>query len=317
MRKRVAAAVVGVATTLALAAPSAMAATEIGNNCFATTTAEDRTITQVTQATGSTLPVTVPSAGIITKWRLSVVTFPGSTPETFKVLRPTGAPNEFETVAEDARVIAGGTSTFDVRIPVRAGDHIGLHGPGGPIGTLACAPAPGAAIRMSKPPVPLGSKAVFGEEAKEAGVPITALVEPDVDGDGFGDESQDKCPRSASLQTECPVVQVDSVPVVQKGSVVVLVATTTTTTVTASGTVKLPGRGKKAGASAQVKLAAVSKTAEAAKITRIRLKFPAKLKAALAELPRGKSLTLTLNASVTDLTGVTASDSSTVKLKRQ
>ena len=303
---------------LALAsAPGASAATEVGSNCLATIPAENLTLVAVTPATASTLPVVVPSAGVITRWRILVPGIP-ATPQTMKVLRPTGVANEFENVGESAQTILAGSNVFDVRIPVRAGDHLGLHGSGSPIGTLACSPAAGGVIKATKPPLPLGSKGVFGEEAKEVQLPLVALVEPDADGDGFGDESQDKCPRSATLQTECPVALVDSVPLVKKGAVVLLVATTTTTTVTASGTVKLSGARKKARISARfVTLPAVTKTAEAAKITRIRLSFPAKLKSALAALPPGKSLTLKLKASVTDATGAIASDSSSLKLKRQ
>ena len=317
MGKRIGAAVGAVTAALALAAPSAMAGTEVGSDCIATTTAGNLTVIPTVPAPASALPVVVPSNGVITRWRLLFPPIPGSTPETFKVLRPTGAANEFEVIGEDTRTIVGGTNVFDVRIPVRAGDHIGLYGSGAEIGTVICAPVPGGVIKASKTPVPLGSKGVFGEEGKELQVPILALVEPDADGDGFGDETQDKCPRGAGLQTECPVALVDTVPVIQKGAVVLMVATTTTTTVTASGTVKLPGSGKKARVSAQAKLAAVSKTAEAAKITRIRLKFPSRLKSALATLPRGKSLSLKLTASVTDAIGAKASDTATVKLKPQ
>jgi hypothetical protein len=317
MGKRLAAAIGVMAAMAMLAAPSAMAATEVGSNCLASTTAGNNTIVPVTPAAGSTLPVTVPSSGVITRWRLSVAPFPGSIPEALKVLRPTGAANEFEAVAESVQSISAGSNIFDVRIPVRAGDHLGLYGSGSEIGTLACAPVAGGVIRLSKTPAPLGSKQVFGEEFKEVQVPVLALVEADADGDGYGDESQDKCPRSATLQTECPVALVDSVPLVKKGAVVLLVATTTTTPVTVSGTVKLPGGKGRARISAQVKLPAATKTAEAAKITRIRLNFPGKLKSTLAALAPGKALTLKLKASVTDSTGATASDSSNVKLKRQ
>jgi hypothetical protein len=38
-------------------------------------------------------------------------------------------------------------------------------------------------------------------------VDISAVVEPDVDHDGFGDVSQDACPESALAQAACPAPQ--------------------------------------------------------------------------------------------------------------
>src|SRR5262249_37734164 len=38
-------------------------------------------------------------------------------------------------------------------------------------------------------------------------VPIVGVVEPDTDGDGYGDETQDGCPRSATVQAPCPPVK--------------------------------------------------------------------------------------------------------------
>ena len=33
---------------------------------------------------------------------------------------------------------------------------------------------------------------------------VSAILEPDADGDGFGDETQDQCPTDASTQGPCP-----------------------------------------------------------------------------------------------------------------
>ena len=37
-------------------------------------------------------------------------------------------------------------------------------------------------------------------------VPVVAVIEPDIDGDGFGDETQDACPQSARTIAPCPPV---------------------------------------------------------------------------------------------------------------
>ena len=70
---------------------------------------------------------------------------------------------------------------------------------------------------------------------------VAATIEPDADNDGFGDETQDQCPRQATTQGPCD----DSVPVVSGVSVKNGKATYSlneAATVTLSLEKKLPGR---------------------------------------------------------------------------
>ena len=48
-----------------------------------------------------------------------------------------------------------------------------------------------------------------------------ATVEDDRDGDGYGDETQDKCPTNPALQTECPPVVAKSKAEAKRKSIVV------------------------------------------------------------------------------------------------
>jgi hypothetical protein len=145
-------------------------------------------------------------------------------------------------------------------------------------------------------------------------VPLAAVIEPDADGDGYGDETQDKCPQSAAFQTECPVVVLDSLPIAGKNAVTVLVGISNEAPVTVSGSVKLP-KTAKASASAAAKLKKVTQTVSPGKLGRFVLKFPGKLKAALKELPKGKKLKLKITASAANVAGQVSTDTTKLNLK--
>jgi hypothetical protein len=148
-----------------------------------------------------------------------------------------------------------------------------------------------------------------------ARIPVFATLEPDADNDGFGDETQDRCPQSAAIQTECPVVIVDSYALRQKSSIMVLVSTSEAAPVSVSGTAKLPKGGGKAKSSAQAKLKKLTKNVPSGKLVRFKLKLPGSLKSALASLPRGKSITVKLQANATNVAGQVSKDKSKLKLK--
>lgn len=78
---------------------------------------------QISEASGTyAVP---PGYDRITAWSHSAGTLAGEL--TFRVYRPTGALREFIVVGSDTRVVsAGAVHTFPVRIPVQAGDRIGL-----------------------------------------------------------------------------------------------------------------------------------------------------------------------------------------------
>jgi len=137
------------------------------------------------------------------------------------------------------------------------------------------------------------------------------VLEPDADSDGFGDETQDKCPQLASAQTACPLIAVNAVTgVKRKGAVVVLITTDNAAPVTVTGTVNL-GKGRKA------KLSSKAKAVTPGTVTRFTLKFPKKLKAALEDLARKRSLKLKVIASATNVLGQVTSDKLKVSLKGQ
>ncbi len=310
----------GLTVTAALAAsllvPSgAAAATEFGDNCTANKSTSGTVVTYFEIASPGPLPAAAPIAGVITKWRVNVVPAPFSLPHTLKVLRITG-PGTALTVGEAAGSVSGGGSSFDARIPVQAGDHLGIYG-SLPIGTLYCE-APSETITIGGfvgSGAGIGGATPFTPAGVPIRIPVSAVIEPDADGDGYGDETQDKCPQSATTQGVCPVLVLDSFALPKKGKVVVLVSASTATQVTVSGSAKLPKAPKKATSSAQAKLAKLTRPVTPGKLNRFTLNFPAPLKSAVAALPEGKSITLKLQATAADVTGKAAKDTANLKLK--
>ena len=74
-------------------------------------------------------------------------------------------------------------------------------------------------------------------------MPIVGVVEPDIDGDGFGDETQDACPRSESTIDPCPLVRTSFTTKVKKKSIEVSVTVSSVATVQVFGQVSWPVRG--------------------------------------------------------------------------
>jgi hypothetical protein len=303
-----------------LSPAGASAATEFGDTCAGTGVAPGEYTLTTLSAPPAALPLTAPSGGVITKLKMNVgAALPISLPTTVKVLRSAGG-NSFLIVNQGSMNAGTGVTVADARLPVQAGDRLALHGE--PF-TYEGSPSPGltfycketegqlGAVAGNPPP---GSTVEFAP-VTTARVPVAAVIEPDADNDGFGDETQDKCPQSASTQAECPVIVLDSFALAKKSSIVVLVTTDETAAVTVSGTAKLPKGAKKASASAKAKLKNVKKNVPAGKLVRFTLKFPGKLKAALRSLPSGKSLTVKLQAKTTNVAGSVSKDTAKVKLK--
>jgi hypothetical protein len=98
------------------------------------------------------------------------------------------------------------TNTFGIRLPIKAGQQLGL---GFTASGMACAEG-GVAGDVTAAAAP------FDPDTSSTFTPtgtlspgnlrpnISAVLEPDADKDGYGDISQDGCPASAKLQVSCP-----------------------------------------------------------------------------------------------------------------
>jgi hypothetical protein len=216
-------AILACSALLVCAAP-AHAATQIGmtatsdpNNCVPNSEWLQK---DVGTTPGFTPSYDVPAlGGVITSWSTLPASGTGLGAQ-LKVYRATSDPATWTVVGASAsKTLTGDTlNTFNTRIPVAAGDRIGIRTGsfgGGPCDFpyVAMDPnqlGPGYDIwffqSMSDPTFnpPPGSDVTFVDDTTEELVNVAAVVEPDADGDGFGDETQDHCPGVAGSNNGCP-----------------------------------------------------------------------------------------------------------------
>ncbi|HET8956249.1 MAG TPA: hypothetical protein VFN18_11380 [Solirubrobacterales bacterium] len=252
---------------------------------------------------------------MITKVKMQIgISLPLAIPQQAKLLKPAGG-NSFTVTNQTNFNASTGLTVADARMPVAAGERLALHGlPFTYSGTsypgyeFIC-PDEGSALGGVIGDVPPGSTATF-EDLAPAKIPLAAVIEPDADSDGFGDETQDACPQSATTQAPCPPVTLSTSKQVNKGSVVIVVTTDIAAPVTVNGVAKL-GKGKKA------KIKGGTKNLAPGTLGKFTLRFPQSLKTKLDELSRKQKLTLKVTISGTSVAGAVTKKMLKVKLKGQ
>jgi RTX calcium-binding nonapeptide repeat (4 copies) len=187
---------VAIAATVLIAVPSgAGAATTIGET-FAPTNGTyfcgaDRTRLQVASVGDSYV---VPTDGVITQWSFQAPTsaqVPSQSPMNLKVGRPAGGIS-YQVIGESTPLVtpvAGIVNSYFTRIPVKAGDIIGNYTMNQ---TLCLRPQTGYTDRFVVGDVKPPTQNDFTLLLDGAQFDLSALLEPDCDNDGFGDETQDQ-----------------------------------------------------------------------------------------------------------------------------
>jgi hypothetical protein len=180
-----------VAAAALIVGPSgASAATQIGetfdpnHDCSA-----DFTNLQSTSPGGQ---YAAPSAGVITRWSFQRDAAVGTVKLKFKVARSAGG-DKFTLVGESALVapVIDTLNSYFVRIPVLAGDIIGNYwDAGNNFGGDCSTGGADYKIHQKAGDVVPPTTATFTEVADEQ-LDISALLEPDCDNDGLGDETLD------------------------------------------------------------------------------------------------------------------------------
>lgn len=153
-----------------------------------------------------------PSGGVVVRWRvlnaesgpytLRVVSFlPGSSGgvyRTYRVLHSSAT----ESVTAPAGPLFSKISSFQTRLPIPAGAYLGLGKPS--LHNFGFQASGGSATYSEVGNV--GDGLAASGETHDGTFLYDADVEPDVDGDGYGDVTQDSCPTSAAIhEGPCPV----------------------------------------------------------------------------------------------------------------
>lgn len=120
---------------------------------------------------------------------------------------------------------------------------------------------------------------------------VWATVEADADGDGYGDETQDKCPQSAAFQNPCPVLSISQQLSASKTQISVLAASSIDAQLVAVAVVSIPKIGKKKTRRVTIQGKGVEFTA--GQLKRLTLKLPSSVKSALKKKGKlGATVTL-------------------------
>jgi hypothetical protein len=133
--------------------------------------------------------------GVLTSWTAGREYAPAK----LKVLRPAGTSTYSVIAADGPHPTPLDFNTYPIRVPVRQGDAIGAFVSG--LGRCVAALAGTSVASFAGDPAPGGS--VTFDTLNAGTVPVRATLEPDVDGDGYGDETQDACPADPTKQS-CP-----------------------------------------------------------------------------------------------------------------
>ncbi len=160
-----------------------------------------------TQAVGKPTYV-APSKGVLTSFSHQANGQPGKVQAI--VFADGAVATQKTVVAKSAKVTVtpNAVNTFPVRLPIAAGQRIGL---GYSAAGMSCA-LPGSAgdATLVKSPFDPDTTTAFEADGvlTVGGTPVrpnlSAVLEPDSDGDGYGDVSQDACPKSGLTTAVCP-----------------------------------------------------------------------------------------------------------------
>lgn len=148
-----------------------------------------------------------PIDGVIVRWRTEE--FSGLAEVQLQVIRPAGGGRfgivESGPVQRRVDTLSTGTGsgtryTWPARIPIRAGDLLALHQANPLFSFFFGGQENGTGTTGKLEGVGVGAAAAVPDAWMTAGnaIGLNADVEPDADGDGWGDESQDACPGLAN-----------------------------------------------------------------------------------------------------------------------
>jgi hypothetical protein len=277
-----------------------------------------------------------PTSGVITRWAMRPgVSTPAGNSARLRIFRPVDGNGRVRMVAESASApLTQGFPGADVRVPVEAGDRIGMQidTPGGNTASsfvrqgftyAAVQGAPGIGTEL----VPgSGSGQYFEWSGRRLN--LTTILEPDADRDGFGDETQDACATDAATQGACPAPPAPPAPpadTVQPvlafanlaarqrlgaGRVVLRVTSSEPATLVVSAVINVKRDGR------AVKLAPRTVALAPGTATAVRLPLGSAARSIKAAARKGRKVTALVTLRVTDAAGNAKTYRRTIRLAR-
>lgn len=274
-----------VLTALAAVATTAGAATQIGQKCSVTSSGPP-VMFQTAVTAGESY--TVPASGILTSWGVNASTW-GSTSMLAATLGgPAGAQWTVIRTTPFQLTTANAVNEFPARMPVSAGQILGISAYNS--NALMCGTSdPADTITNAGTFTPAGGS-FSPSTVNTFRVGVWAVVEPDVDGDGFGDDSQDKCPQSAAFQNACPVLAISQQLSATSKQISILATASVDTQLTAVAVVSIPRIGK--AKARRVTIQGTAQPFSAGVLRRIKLSLPSSVRATLKQKSLGAAVTI-------------------------
>jgi hypothetical protein len=236
-----------IAALLASASPAA-AAEEIGDRCVGDDS--EAGWTTIVENNGNAFPLQVSAiperSSVVTRWRTILAPGTGPVRQQMLVFRDFDEKRLRLLGEGGVETLYDGVNEFPTRIPIPEYGKIGLRGPEQ---TLFCDEEDGHIAGIVEGPWGVGEPRERGTGGLHMGVPAIAILEPDRDNDGYGDETQDGCIGEPRFHGICPIVSFSAGKVqVKRRAALVTVGVGVTTVayatpqVVVAGDVALPKR---------------------------------------------------------------------------
>jgi hypothetical protein len=298
--KPAAAIAAAIAALLALGAAGASASQEVGSTCVSNQAVPGTALVLYTNGGLSPQPNVYPG-GVITRWKVQAAPDQKPIVQQLVVNRQVGEQDDSKVGESAAETINPGLNEFATRVPAPNYAHVGLTGPDG---ALYCDHVDMNTAGLVEGPWPVGETRHFGVDV-HASVPVLAVVEPDDDNDGYGDETQDLCPQSELYQTVCPLVKLGAVARARPGAILVDVTPSAEAKIYSWGQVGWPEETKSGKSHRRtVGLGPTKyKWVGGGQVERIKLKLPKPVLRQLNHTPRRRSLRAKLFVHSMDLAG--------------
>ena len=260
------------------------------------------------------LPAPASTGGVVTGWAVHVGSDRGLHEQRLQVFRRVDGPvNRFYAVAESSRrmVPSNSRKPFKTRIPVASGDLFALRGT---VETFLCRKMPGVTSALHEGPTPVGSTYEFKAETS-LGVPLEVFIEPDMDRDGYGDETQDRCPRLPTTRNRCPAIKLRvEDAIVSRRSMLLRISVATTAQVRIVGSVDYPFRPHAGRGIVTELIGSGAKTVRPGKVAGFGIKLSNRLRQRLSERPPRRSLAAQLDVRAISFAGRMEERQLTVRL---
>lgn len=275
--------------SIAVFSGTANAAIQVGQKCALPTSGQPVIFPRTTTPSGASF--VFPTDGVVTKWGINRIFQPGNS--MVAAVAASRSSTEWTLLRGSAftDVPSQVESEHPTRFSVNAGEALGSVTFNSQSSMCYTNNVPDQSDFTA------GYRAIGSTFVPEGVSPATlpniwAMLEPDVDKDGYGDETQDQCPQSAALQTACPVLAISQSLAAAKGVITVTAVASADTSLTAVASVKVPKLGSKSAAT--VTFASPATAFAAGQLKSIKLKLPSRVKSALKATKKSKRLKFTV-----------------------